>query len=183
MPIWPFLDLQAPEGKSLSDAYLDVYTETYVQAADGSPLQHQDWRGTTICFERRKFGHAFSDSDDYRTHGGHAPELSLERARRVLWIRAVLSGDVSGSNEIYLRRSAVRQDNRGRPVTRQVYLVPAELYIVVLDLRTNGTRRGEWFFHTAYASDATYFHDRAMQEGVQLDVRRGQRKSPSLIGD
>jgi len=171
MPAWDFLDLEAAGGESLSDVYFRVFRETYLCGDDGCPIVNQDWRGTGVSFAPGKFKHAFTDSEDYKSHGGHMDELSIERARRILWIREVLSGDTS-AGEIHLRRSANRRASRGRNAIRQTYLVPSELYIVVLDKRLSGSAKGQWFFHTAYPAEVTYFRKIAMEEGALLEVRK-----------
>ncbi len=171
MPSWAFLELTAASESELYDAYYQCYCDNYLWNADGSNIVHSDWRGTGVRFAPGKFEHAFSNSSDYKAHGGHDDGLSIERARRILWIRQVLAGDLS-AGEIHLRRSASRLDVRGRSVVRQTYLVPSELYIVVLDQRLSGAAKGQWFFHTAYPTDASYFHDVAMKEGAHLDTRK-----------
>jgi len=164
MPLWPFLDLSASSQESLSELYRIVYEREYVRDDDGTFLVLNDWRGTAVHFTPHKFDHAFSRSSDYRGHGVHDDGFCPERSRRILWIRQTLLGTAP---ETHLRR-VPRQDQRGRTVIRQNYLVPAEKYLVVVDQRADG----RLFFHTAYPCDATYFTDVAMREGARIDVRR-----------
>ena len=118
------------------------------------------------------FDHAFSESSDYRFKPGfHDKPLSKKRARRVLWIKEVLSASKGSIDRLH----QVKSDNRGRPKKRRALIVIEESYIVVLE---ESRKRGELFFITAFPADAQYL-TKIRRESSYMETK----KSPSLNGD
>ena len=169
--LWPKLRLKAETTEELKEKYKKIYIETYIQKPDGTKVKIYDWNGNRVRFNLHAFEHAFSESSNFRFKDGHHDiPLSKQRARCVLWIKEVLTGE-KGTIEIY---NQYRKDSRGRRKKNRVLLVVEENYLVVLEYRK---KDNDMQFITAYP---------AYPQKIQKIKREGgwiETKSPSLSGD
>ena len=142
--LWPYLRLKAKTDEELKEKYRKVFIETYIKDSNDNEIKIYDWEGTRVRFSTQSFEHAFSESSDYRfSDGFHDIPLSKKRARCILWIKEVLSGD-QGTIEIY---NQSRIGSRGRQKKNRVLLVTEENYLVVLEYRK---KDNDLQFITAY---------------------------------
>lgn len=148
--LWPMLRILGNTEKELIEKYRQVFIENYVRTAGGQEIKLFDWLGNRVRFHEKQFEHAFSESSDYRFGGGfHDTPFSKKRARRILWIKEVLTAS-KGSIQRYHQ---TRTDNRGRPKKRRALIVVEERYVVVLE---ESNKNKEMFFITAFPADAPY---------------------------
>ena len=165
--LWPFLRLRAPTDDALVKAYRRVYIETYVRTNDGRAVEIFDWMGNRVLFNPRTFGHAFSESRDYRFGGGHHDiPFSKKRARCILWIKEVLAA----SKGCIERRHQYRKDSRGRNKKRRVLIVVEERYVVVLEERKEPKLLE---FITAFPADESYLQ-KIRQESGLVEIKKPQ---------
>jgi hypothetical protein len=137
------LRLHADSEEELKEKYKQVYIETYIRTASGEEIEIRDWDGARVRFSVRDFEHAFTDNPNFRFGAGvHTFSLSKQRARRVLWIREVLTAS-AGTIE---KRIEYRQTSRGRR-RRVVLHVVEESYVVVLGDRAEGDKQFITAFH------------------------------------
>lgn len=167
-PLWPFLLFEGLEGDALVQAYREVYLETYVKDRNGQARIFTDWAGAQVVFPSVQFDHAFSKTDRYRQGLDH-DQFSLERAKRMLWIREVLAGSKGTIN----RYAQTVETNRRRQVKRRTFLVTDENYFVVLnDPCAAGT---PFHFVTAYAITDFDYLQKLKRKSVLLEtIRRGR---------
>ncbi len=147
--LWPQLRLKADDKGELKKEYKKIFIKTYIKTEDGDNIEIFDWLGNRIHFSIHSFDHAFSESSNYREKKEHDIPFSKKRARRILWIKEILSAS-KGTIE---RRHQVRKDSRKRQKERRTLLVVEENYIVVLEQRK---KPGELSFVTAFPADAAY---------------------------
>ncbi|WP_020675078.1 hypothetical protein [Geopsychrobacter electrodiphilus] len=172
--LWPLLRLKSESDAGLKEEYYKKYLETYVRNSDGEAIQIYDWNQNRIFFNSHfnSFEHAFTENKNYRySYGVHSKELCKNRARRMLWIKEVLKGEI-GTIE---RRQEFRKDNRGRMKKRRTLVVLEERYVVVLEERDG---RDGYDFVSAIPADEPYL-SRMRKTSTLLETK----KSPSLNGD
>ncbi|WP_035383899.1 hypothetical protein [Ferriphaselus sp. R-1] len=163
--LWPFLTFDGLSDSDLINAYRKVYLETYVQAPDGQRVMLHDWTGAHVNFPPWQFDHAFSKTSQYREGLDH-DTFSLERAKRMLWIREV----IQATNGTVFRYVGTRQSGRGRQVKRRSFLVHEENYLVVLN---DPDAEGKPFqFITAYPVYDLDYLKRIRRENTLLEERR-----------
>lgn len=165
--LWPLLRLKAPNDRALIEAYRQVFLETYVRTKDGMAIEICDWQENIVFFRPGIFDHAFSESTDYRFgSGGHDVPFSKKRARRVLWIKEVLTAS-KGTIE---RRQQYRRVSRDRYKKRRVLLVAEERYVVVLDeLKERRTLE----FISAFPADESYL-EKMRKESALMETKKPQ---------
>ncbi len=170
--LWPLLRLKADSEEELIEKYRKVFVETYVYSRDGQQVEIYDWHGNRIKFNERNFKHAFSEGSDYRFGGGvHDKPFSKNRARRILWIKEVLTATKGSIDRLH----QLRPDSRGRQKKRRTLVVVEEKYVVVLE---DSGKKGELQFITAFPADAQYLL-KIRRESSYMETK----KSPSLNGD
>ncbi len=170
--LWPQLRLNANSEEELIQKYKKVFIETYIRTSDGQEIEIYDWLGNRVKFHERNFDHAFSESSDYRFGGGvHDKPFSKKRARRILWIKEVLTASKGSIDKLHQQRP----DSRGRLKKRRTLVVVEEKYVVVLE---ESQKRGELFFITAFPADNQYLA-KIRRESAYMETK----KSPSLNGD
>jgi len=166
--LWPFLRLKAANEDELKDKYRKVYLETYVRDADGNEVELHDWTGRRVRFNEHNFGHAFSESMNYKLSAGiHDVPFSMKRALRILWIREVLSAS-AGTTE---RWHNMRRDSRNRPKKHRVLLVIEEKYVVVLEEQKDST---DLQFISAYPTNDGYINNVIKRESVFIERKKPQ---------
>ncbi|SEA68309.1 hypothetical protein SAMN05660420_02862 [Desulfuromusa kysingii] len=167
--LWPLLRLKAESDTETKEVYFKKYLETYVRSSDGQEIEIVDWQGNRIFFNAHfnSFDHAFTENKNYRhSHGVHSKKICKNRARRLLWIKETLKGEV-GTIE---RRQEFRKDGRGRMKKRRTLVVLEERYVVVLEER-NG--RDEYDFVSAFPADENYLR-RIRKNSTLLETKKPQ---------
>ncbi len=158
--------LDAETEDELKEKYKEVYVENYVRTTDGQNIEIYDWQGNRIRFGYYGFDHAFSESSNYHTSHEHDIPFSKKRARRILWIKEVLSAS-KGTIE---RRHQIRKNSRGRRKERRTLLVVEEKYVVVLE---QSKTPGELRFVTAFPADAGYI-EKLRRESTLEEIKKPQ---------
>jgi hypothetical protein len=110
-----------------------LFMENYVTNPNGIEPKIYTHDGHRVRFCEDDFYHAFFE-------GESKEKFSFDRARKVLWIKAIISGQTSG---VIVR---VRTDYPRRGGVRRLYWHIGEKYLVVLHL----LRNGEFRFLTHY---------------------------------
>jgi hypothetical protein len=167
--LWSLLRLKAESDDEVKQAYFNKYIETYVRTSDGQAVEIFDWLGNRIFFNPHfnSFDHAFTGNKNYRhSHGVHSKKLCKNRARRLLWIKETLKGDV-GTIE---RRQEFREDSRRRMKKRRTLVVLEEQYVVVLEEREG---RDGYDFVTAFPADADYLQ-KIRKRSTLLETKKPQ---------
>lgn len=167
--LWPLLRIKVLTDQELKGAYRQIYLETYIKTKDGRKIKIFDWLGNRIYFNAHPdfFDHAFSESSNYRfSYGVHDKPFSINRARRILWIKEVLSAS-KGTIE---RRNQIRKDSRGRPKKRRILIVVEEQYVVVLEERK---KLRELDFITAFPADVGYLENIRRASSL-LEIKKPQ---------
>jgi len=165
--LWPLLKLETHSVEELREVYRKIFIETYVQSAEGKPIEICDWNGERIHFNPKNFDHAFSESTDYRFGlGEHDTPVSIKRVHRIMWIKEVLAAS-KGTIE---RRNQMRKDSRNRMKKRRVILVVEERYLVVLE-ETAKTRQLE--FVSAFPASGEYL-EKIKKESVLIETKKPQ---------
>ena len=167
--LWPLLRLKSESDTETKKVYFKKYLETYVRTSDGQPIEIVDWLGNRIFFNAHfnSFDHAFTENKNYRhSHGVHSKKICENRARRLLWIKETLKGEV-GTIE---RRQEFRKDSRGRMKKRRTLVVLEERYVVVLEER-NG--RGGYDFVSAFPAEADYLR-KIRRNSTLLETKKPQ---------
>jgi len=164
--LWPMLRLNADTDDQLIEKYREVYLENYVRDSEGNEIIIKDWSGNRVRFAPGSFNHAFSESFNYKLSAGvHDAGFSKERARRILWIREVLSASAGTIQRLQQRR----RDSRGSEKKRRVLLVVEERYVVVLQ---ENAKAGELQFISAFPADRSYV------QKIQRDSALVETKKP-----
>ncbi len=169
--LWPLLRFTGSSSDEIKEKYREIFLQTYVRASNGNQIIIKDWNGNRIHFVSGIFDHAFSEASDYRFGCGiHDVPFSLNRARRILWIKEVLSAS-AGTIE---RWGQMRKDSRGKLSKRRVLVVVEEKYVVVLEETEKGK---ELHFISAFPADVSYLGN-IRRKGALIEI-----KNPSLNGD
>ncbi len=168
-PLWPFLTFERLSDKSLIAAYRKVYLETYVMKPNGEIPTFHDWTGAQIKFPAFQFDHAFSETRRYREGLDH-DGFSLERAKRMLWIREV----IQATNGTINRYASTRQSDRGRRLKRRSFLVQEEKYLVVLNDPEN--KEKPFQFVTAFPIPSLDYLKEIKQSSMLIETRKGGKK-------
>lgn len=162
---WPQLRLKANSEEELIQKYKKVFIENYIRTPDGQEIEIYDWHGNRVKFHERIFKHAFSESSDYRFGGGfHDKPFSKKRARRILWIKEVLTASKGTIDRLH----QIRQDSRGRLKKRRTLVVVEEKYVVVLE---ESSKKGELFFITAFPADKQYLA-KIRRESAYMETKK-----------
>ncbi len=111
-----------------------LFMENYIRDSEGAERKIYTHDGLRVHFVENDFAHAFYEDKDKKI-------FSFDRARRVRWIGAIISGQVSG---VVVR---LAQDHPRRGITRRLYMHIAKKYLVILTLLNNG----EFRFCTHYS--------------------------------
>ncbi len=165
--LWPLLELETNSAEELREAYRKIFIETYVQTAEGEPIEICDWNGIRVHFNPKNFEHAFSESTDYRFGlGEHDIPVSIKRVCRILWIKEVLAAS-KGTIE---RWNQMRKDSRNRMKKRRVLLVVEERYLVVLE---ETAKTGQLEFVSAFPASSVYL-EKIKKESVWIETKKPQ---------
>lgn len=165
--LWPLLRIRGDSDDELKEKYREIFTSTYVRTLGGDEVIITDWNGNRVRFSSRIFDHAFSEASDYRfSYRIHDVPFSLKRARRILWIKEVLSA-FAGTIE---RRHQMRKDGRGRYKKRRILIVIEEKYVVVLE---ETKKKKELNFISAFPAE-TFYLEKIRRESVLIETKKPQ---------
>jgi len=165
--LWPMLRLSADTDEDLIEKYREVCIENYVRDAEGNEIIIKDWNGNRVRFDPRSFNHAFSASSNYKLSAGvHDIDFSKERARRILWIKEVLTASAGTIQRLHQRR----KDSRGDERKRRVLLVAEEKYVVVLQEKE---KTGDLEFLSAFPADRSYIQ-KIQRESALVETKMPQ---------
>lgn len=169
--LWPLLRLKAESDEKLFDAYRKLYIENYIKTEIGEEIEIHDWNGISVNFNPHieAFRHAFSESSNYQSSKIHDIPFSKNRARRILWIKEVLSVS-KGTIEKWHQ---IRTDNRARVRVRYALVVKEEKYVVVLQEKESIV---DLEFITAFPATDRYLKY-IYQKGSLIEIK----KAPVLM--
>lgn len=166
--LWPQLRLKADTDEELIKMYREVYIETYVYDEHGNQRVFTDWTGVKYQFSPYAFEHAFTESKNYKTSVGiHDGGFSKKRARRILWIKEVLSLS-AGTVQ---RFSQTRRTDRGKSAKRRTLVVIEESYVIVFNDPNSPNKAHQ--FVTAFPADKQYL-EKIKRESFLVETRKAK---------
>ena len=118
--------------------------------------------GEKVRFDRRRFTHAFSKADNWKTTK-EKTGLDKRRYLRANWILPMIQGQVSGSECWLITEFAKR---------KRIYVCFKQGYVVWLE----SNNKGKWSFSSAYTASAEQI--RGYIRGGEKIASFGKKKSP-----